>query len=47
MQLYRVCEAENPKKIKFVQNAIANLDRCAKEVKVGIYASFGLLFLSL
>ena len=47
MQLYRVCTPENPKKLKFVQNAVANLDRCAKEVKVGIYASFGLLYLSL
>ena len=45
--LFKVCTPENPKKMKIALNALQNLDRCSKENKVGLYANFGLLYLSL
>lgn len=46
MQLFHVCSKENPKKIKYGQSAVLNLERCSKEAKVGLYANFALLYLS-
>jgi hypothetical protein len=47
MQLAKICLPENPKRQKFAQNAYSNLERCAKERKVGLYANFGLLQMAL
>lgn len=46
VQLYKICTADNPKKLRFAQNAVANLDRCRLEPNVGLYANFGLLDLA-
>lgn len=47
MQLFYVCTKENPKKGKFGQSAVQNLERCSKEPKVGLYANFALLYFSI
>jgi hypothetical protein len=46
MQLFHVCTKENPKKVKYGQSAVLNLERCSKEAKVGLYANFALLYFS-
>lgn len=47
VQLFKICTSDNPKKLRFAQNAVANLDRCRLEPSVGLYANFALLNLSL
>jgi hypothetical protein len=37
----------NPSKLKYAQHALSNLDRCSKELKVALYANYGLLHLAL
>lgn len=47
MMWYLQLSSQNAKKIKIAQNAVANLERCSKEERVGMYANFALLHLSL
>lgn len=46
LKLASICTKENPKKFRNAQNAFMNLDRCSRDVKVGLYANFGLLKLA-
>lgn len=47
MQLFYLCTKDNPKKAKYAQSSVQNLERCSKEIKVGLYANFALLYFSI
>ena len=46
LKLASICTAENPKKFRYAQNAFMNMDRCSRDVKVGLYANYCLLKLA-
>jgi len=46
MEMYKRLPRINPRKLKFAKYAVKNLSRCAKDKHFGLYANFGLLYLS-